>query len=80
MSVVSRTWFSDDGWPAEAVAEFEKVMRSASRKPRGMPALVSAWDDGRGRQCWYDAHPGPDETLLRDRCRRIFGAREREAL
>ena len=52
-------------------------MRAASRKSRGRPALVLAWDDGRGTFCWYEARSGAPERALRDRCRLIFGARER---
>lgn len=80
-----RTWqhpqgWDGPGWSRRAVDRFEQLMRDATRKPRGVPALVHAWDDGRGIMCWYTARAGADERALRDRCRAVFGAREQEVL
>ena len=79
----TRTWqhpqgWDGPGWPRLAVDQFEHLMRSASQKTRGHPPLVESWDDGRSVMCWYTARAGADERALRDRCRDIFGARERD--
>lgn len=56
---------------------FEQLMREASIKRRGEPVLVGGWDDGGGRVPWYSARCGPEEVALRDKCRVIFGIKER---
>ncbi|HEY8380289.1 MAG TPA: hypothetical protein VIK91_27575 [Nannocystis sp.] len=81
VTLVTRTWAHPGGWdgpcwPAELVAQFSALMREMSRQFRGRPPIVVAWHDGRGVVCWYQAHAGPDERALRDRCRALFGARE----
>lgn len=74
MSHTARSWRGE--WSRDQIERFEAEMRAASAKPRGRPAVVTAWDDGRGECCWYSARNGPQERALRDRCRVIFGARE----
>lgn len=83
-----RRWLAPGGWDGprwtgEQVERFEKLMREHSRslmkhgrwsKPvKGVPALVSSWDDGRSALCWYEARRGPEERELYERCRGIFG-------
>ncbi len=83
MPHVTRTWEADggydgDGWPQRIVEKFENLMRNAAIKRKGYPAIVEAWDDGRGARCWYSARVCREETWLHERCRRLFGRRERE--
>lgn len=82
MRYVVRMWahphgWEGDGWKYKTVAKFEAMMRVAARKRRGLPALVQSWDDGRRVLCWYAARAGAEENALRERCRRVFGARDR---
>lgn len=78
MKLVLRTWPHPDGWDGRGWVgqrqRFEQIMAEAETKPRGRPALVTAWDDGRGVMPWYEARVGPDEQVLRERCRKLFGA------
>ena len=83
MSVyVRRTWLAPvglndgNGWPVDVVQKFEALMRKHAVKRRGLPVLISSWDDGRGRGCWYDGRVGPEETAIRNECRRMFGVHE----
>lgn len=85
MSIAStrRTWmsaggFAGRGWSRKQVTAFERLMRQASLKKKGIPRLVDGWDDGRSCMCWYAARCGPEEIELRNRCRKIFGVRERD--
>lgn len=78
ISQVTRTAPDGESWPADVVQAFEQEVRTASVKSHGIPPLVQSWDDGRGRVCWYNARCLPSEPALRDRCRIIFGTRERE--
>lgn len=83
MSFVTRTWQHPQGWGGvgwSCTRLFERLLRAAAKKRKGRPALVQAWDDGRGVVCWYSARAGHDERLLRDRCRMLFGTREREVV
>jgi hypothetical protein len=81
MRCMTRTWQHPEGWKGGGcVRLFERLMRAASRKSKGRPALVQAWDDGRGVVCWYNARAGLAERQLSDRCRVLFGAREREVV
>lgn len=78
MRLVTRTWLAPDqspgaGWSAEQVDAFERLMRVATAKPRGRPALVVTWDDGRGYGCWYQARVGQPERALHDACKTVFG-------
>lgn len=83
MGLAIRTWLHAEGWDgpgwdSSIVRRFERLMLAASSKPKGRPALVTAWDDGRDKMPWYQAHAGAEEVELRDRCRELFGVRERE--
>ena len=83
MRYLTRTWQHPDGWggPGWTVAQgevFERLMRRASRKVKGRPPVVAAWDDARGISPWYSARACPAERRLRDACRALFGARERD--
>lgn len=42
--------------------KFEKLMREAESAN-----LVIVWDDGRGKDMWYEAYRGPEERELRDK-------------
>ena len=80
LGYVTRTFAHADphsGWAARQLEAFESLMREHAAKHRGAPAIVSAWDDGRGWACWYEARPCPAETALRDRLREVFGCKER---
>ena len=77
MKLVMRFWLHPDGWDGRGWVglrrRFERLMAEGERKPRGRPATVTAWDDGRGVLPWYEARIGPDEAELRERCRKLFG-------
>ena len=77
MRLVMRFWLHQDGWDGRgwgpARRKFEELMAEAEVKPRGRPALITAWDDGRGVMPWYQARVGPDEQALRERCCKVFG-------
>jgi hypothetical protein len=82
MPYLTRTWqapggWKGEGWPRDKVTAFERLMRAASVKRKGEPRLVDAWDDGRSVMCWYAARVCPEETVLRDKVREVFGAHER---
>ena len=82
VSVSSRTWaakggYDGEGWTRRQLDDFGALMEAASVKPRGRPRLVTAWNRSRSCVCWYSAQAGPEEVALRDKCRAIFGARER---
>lgn len=82
VSVSSRTWVAEggydgEGWTRRQLDDFGALMEAASVKPRGRPRLVTAWNRSRSCVCWYSAQAGPEEVALRDKCRAIFGARER---
>lgn len=84
---VKRSWlapsgYDGEGWTGPQVTRFEALMRRHARTVRnqrgqkaakGMPMLVSAWDDGRGCLCWYTARAGAAERALYQRCVAIFG-------
>ncbi len=72
-----RTWAVDESWSSKQLDDFGALMALATTKRRGSPALVTAWSRSRGRICWHCANCGPDEVALRDRCREIFGTKER---
>lgn len=83
MRYLTRTWQHPDGWggPGWTVAQgevFERLMWRASRKVKGRPPVVAAWDDAREIAPWYSARACPAERRLRDACRALFGARERD--
>lgn len=82
LGIVTRSWlapegFGGRGWTREQLDAFGTLMEDASVKARGVPRLVSVWVRSRDCCCWYNARAGRDEVVLRDKCRAIFGARER---
>lgn len=82
VGIVTRTWAFGEaeaghGWTHEQKEAFREIMREASAKQRGAPVLVKVWDCGRSNVAWYDARAGHEEVALRDKCRAIFGVRER---
>ncbi len=79
---LTRTWRAPDGhdgggWTRTQIEAFKALMWKALIKYKGLPRLVSAWDDGRDCLCWYSARACDEETELRDKCRAIFGVHER---
>ena len=82
VGIVTRSWlapegFDGRGWTAEQLDAFGALMEAANIKVRGVPRLVAVWARSRGCMCWYNARAGREEIALRDKCRAIFGARER---
>ena len=87
MPHVTRTWQAPadgegwrDSWPLAVRRLFVRLMAAAEERRHGggQPPTVEAWAMSRGVVAWYSARVGPEETDLRDRCRALFGARERE--
>lgn len=79
---VVRTWaaagdYDGQWWTRKQLDDFGALMEEASIKHRGRPPLVEMWMRSRSCVCWYSARVGPEEVALRDKCRAIFGARER---
>jgi len=58
---------------AGVVETFERRMKVLATHRKGAPALVLAWDDGRGETPWYEARAGHAERLLRDEMAALFG-------
>lgn len=48
-------------------------MMALAAHRKGAPALVLAWDDGRGETPWYEARAGHAERQLRDEMAKLFG-------
>jgi hypothetical protein len=82
LGIVTRSWlapegFDGRGWTRKQLDDFGALMEAASIKVRGTPRLVTDWVRSRGCCCWYNARASREEITLRDKCRVIFGTRER---
>jgi len=67
----ARTWVTV-GWElgenSVDTTRFEELMRAAEKAK-----LLTSWDDGRGRDMWYQAWRGPAERALRAACVKAIG-------
>lgn len=68
---VTVVWKLDDSIDT---SHFERLMRRSKR------GLVTSWDDGRGRDMWYQAKRGGEERTLREKCVAAIGAKPHEIL